>query len=148
VDAGRREGVTRSVADPSPQADDKAATPDPADLLDRLERQATEIARLEDRARALERALAAERQARRRLARTLEEERKAAVATPRRSRGSPADEELERLRRAAVAAEEQVRLAWSQLRATERRLAWKERRLWRKLLRRPPAQRPSSERPS
>ena len=152
MDARRRESVTRGLADPSPQADDTAATPDPAGLLARLERQASEIGRLEDRARALERALAAEREARRKLAKVLEQERRAAVTPRHRSagaQGSPAAEhELERLRRAAVGAEEQLRLAWSQLASTERRLAWKERPLWRKLLRRPPAQRSNAEPPS
>ena len=149
--AGR--GVAGRPGEASSPSAPAAANHDAPELLDRLERQAMEIGRLEGRVRSLERALVAERDARRKLASTLEQKRRAAAtisARANRNRGSSAaaEDELERLRRTAAAAEEQVQLTWAQLASAERRLAWKERPLWRKLLRRPPAQRSNAEPPS
>ena len=113
-------------------------------LLDRLERQAADTGRLEGRVQTLERALKAERDARRRIADTLKRERKAAEALHTRAERARAEhasaaEKAERMRQAAAFSEQQVRLVWAQLSEAERRLAWRSRPLWRKLLRRPPS---------
>lgn len=130
----------------------RSIEPDTSELLERLERQAAESGRLEGRVDALENALRTEREARRRLATTLKRERAAAVALHHRAEQAEARaeqaeaasaaqaEELGRLREAIAVAEQQVQAAWAQCADAEHRLAWKCRPLWRKALRRPPAQ--------
>lgn len=122
-----------------------AGDADVADVLSRLEHQAAESGRLTARVEALEQALRREREARRRLADTLQRERRAAEALNERAlraeaAHASAAEELERLRQGAAGADEQLQLAWSRLAKLEPEFAWKRRPLWRKLLRRPPAQ--------
>jgi ABC-type transporter Mla subunit MlaD len=114
-----------------------------SELLSRLERQAAESGRLEGRVQTLERSLKAERDARRRIGETLQRERTAAEALHERAERAQAAheaaaEELERLRQVVAATEHQMQLTWARLRQAEGQLAWKERPLWRKLLRRPP----------
>jgi ABC-type transporter Mla subunit MlaD len=96
---------------------------DLAVLLDRLERQAAESGRLEGRVQTLERALKTERDTRRRAVDMLKRERKAAAAIAER----------------ADRAEQQLQISWARLAEVERLLSSKQRPLWRKLLRRPPA---------
>jgi chromosome segregation ATPase len=114
-----------------------------SDLLTRLERQAAESGRLEGRAETLERALKAERDARRRLGETLKRERKAAKALHDRAEHdraarTAAEEELERVRQGFATSEQQLRVSWARLMQAEQELALRTRPLWRKLLRRPP----------
>jgi hypothetical protein len=115
-----------------------------SDLLTRLERQAAESGRLEGRAETLERALKAERDARRRLGETLKRERKAAKALHDRAEHdraarTAAEEELERVRQGFATSEQQLRVSWARLMQAEQELALRMRPVWRKLLRRPPA---------
>lgn len=122
-----------------------AIAPDTSDLLERLERQAAESGRLEGRVESLENALRAEREARRRLVATLKRERAAAEELHHRAEQAEATsaaqaEELGRLREAMTVAEQQLQTAWAQCADAEQRLTWKCRPLWRKILRRPPAQ--------
>jgi hypothetical protein len=117
---------------------------DTSELLTRLEQQAAESGRLDGRVQTLERALKAERDARRRLGETLQRERRAAEALHERAEReaqahAAAAQEVERMREVVAAAEQQVQLTCTQLMQAELQLAWKERSLWRKLLRRPPA---------
>lgn len=126
-------------------ASEDARVADVVEVLSRLERQAAESGRLTARVEALEQALRREREARRRLADTLQRERRAAEALNERAlraeaAHASAAEELERLRQGAAGADEQLQLAWSRLAKLEPEFAWKRRPLWRKLLRRPPAQ--------
>lgn len=130
----------------APPADSPVETElETSELLTRLERQAAESGRLDGRVQTLERAFKAERDARRRLGETLQRERKAAKALHERAEReqaahAAAGEEIERLRHAVTASEQQLQLMWTRLMQAEQQLAWKERALWRKLLRRPPAQ--------
>jgi hypothetical protein len=114
-----------------------------SDLLTRLERQAAESGRLEGRAETLERALKAERDARRRLGETLKRERKAAKALHDRAEHdraarTAAEEELERVRQGFATSEQQLRVSWARLMQAEQELALKARPLWRRLLGLPP----------
>jgi hypothetical protein len=130
----------------APLADSAVETEiDPAELLTRLERQAAESGRLEGRVQTLERALKAERDARRRLAERLKRERSAAAAIHERAQRdaaalASAAEELERLRQVIAVSEQQVQVSWTRLLEAEQQLASKQRSLWRKLLRRPPTE--------
>jgi hypothetical protein len=138
---------------PAPRSDAATEDADGNTLLDRLERQAAELGRLQGRTSSLERALRAERDARRRIATTLQREREEAAALRERAEHESAAHasaaaELERLRQAVVLSEQQTRLIWMQLTESERQLARQSRPLWRKLLGRPahepvPAQDPS-----
>ena len=112
-----------------------AIAPDTSELLERLERQAAESGRLEERVESLENALRVEREARRRLAATLKRERAAAEALHQRAEQA---EELGRLREGMAMAEQQLQTAWTQCAEVEHQLAMKCRPLWRKVLRRPP----------
>jgi hypothetical protein len=117
--------------------------PDASDLLTRLERQAAESGRLEGRVQTLERALKSERDARRRVTEKLKQERRAAQAVHDRASRQAAEhagavEELERLRGAISAAEQQMQMTWARLSRAELQLAWKDRSLWRRMFRRPP----------
>jgi hypothetical protein len=119
--------------------------PEASELLSRLERQAEESGRLKGRVQTLEEALRSERDAHRRMTEMLTRERTAAEAIHARveqAEAASADqaEELERLRQAMVLAEQQVQMMSMQLADAERQLALKSRPVWRKLLRRPPAQ--------
>jgi hypothetical protein len=139
-----RESVKPRLAEAPPAGRVAAEEEDRGALLDRLERQAADTGRLEGRVQTLERALKAEREARRRIADTLKRERKAAEALHQRAERAAAEhvsaaDEAKRARQAAAFSEQQVRLVWAQLSEAERQLAWKSRPLWRKLLRRPPA---------
>ncbi|HEX6584524.1 MAG TPA: hypothetical protein VF056_13050 [Thermoleophilaceae bacterium] len=101
--------------------------PEASELLSRLERQAEESGRLDGRVKTLEGALRSERDARRRVTTALTRERKAAEAIQARAEQAEAAQagqaaEFEGLRQAKVLAEQQVQI------------------IWRKLLRRPPAQ--------
>jgi predicted nuclease with TOPRIM domain len=121
-----------------------AIAPDTSELLERLERQAAESGRLEERVESLENALRVEREARRRLAATLKRERAAAEALHQRAEQAEAvsaaqAEELGRLREGMAMAEQQLQTAWAQCAGVEHQLALKCRPLWRKMLRRPPA---------
>ena len=114
-----------------------------SDLLTRLERQAAESGRLEGQTQTLERALTAEREARRRLAETLKRERRAAKALHDRAQRAEtahegATEELERMRQVIAASEQEMRFTRARMIQVEQALALKERSVWRKLLRRPP----------
>ena len=117
--------------------------PDASDLLTRLERQAAESGRLEGRVQTLERALRSERDARRRVTEKLKQERRAAQVVHERASRQAAEhagaaEELERLRQAVSAAEQQMQMTWARLSQAEQLLAWKDRSLWRRMFRRPP----------
>ena len=119
--------------------------PEAPELLNRLERQAEESGRLNGRVQTLEEALRSERDAHRRVTEMLTRERTAAEAIHARVEQAEAAragqaEELERLRQAVVLAEQQVQMMSMQLADAERQLALKSRPVWRKLLRRPPAQ--------
>jgi hypothetical protein len=119
--------------------------PDTSDLVERLERQAAESGRLEGRVESLENALRVEREARRRLVATMKRERKAAEALQARAEKAEAasaahSEEATRLRESLSVAEQQIQLAWAHCSDIEQQLAVKSRPLWRKMLRRPPAQ--------
>ena len=116
---------------------------DAAELLTRLEVQAAESGRLSGRVQTLERALKTERGARRSLTDTIRRERRAAKALHERAEHdravhAAAAEELERLRQAVTVSEEQLHMTWTRLMHAEKELVWRQRRLWRKLLRRPP----------
>ena len=141
-----REPAMPRLTDASTPDPRSAADPEGAEVLARLERQAVAIGHLEEKVRSLEQTLAAEREACRELKAALDSERRAAAAHAARAKrdraaSARAKDEVERLRRIAAGAEDQVQLTWAQLASAERRLAWKQRRLWRKLLRRPPTQR-------
>jgi hypothetical protein len=114
-----------------------------SDLLTRLERQAAESGRLDGQVQTLERALKAERDARRRLGETLQRERRAAEAIYKRAQRAEtaheaATEELERMRQVITATEQEMRFTRARVIQAEQQLALKERSVWRKLLRRPP----------
>ena len=114
-----------------------------SELLTRLERQAAESGRLEGQTQTLERALKAERDARRRLGETLKRERRAARALHDRAEHdragrSVAEAELERVRQGLAVSEQQLKMSWARLMQVEQELAVRERPRWRKLLRRPP----------
>ena len=111
-----------------------------SDLLTRLERQAAESGRLDGRVQTLERALKAERDARRRLGETLQRERRAAETVHARAQTAQeaATEELERMRQVVAATQQEMRVTRARLIQAEQQLALKERSVWRKLLRRPP----------
>jgi hypothetical protein len=114
-----------------------------SEILTRLELQAAESGRLEGQTQTLERALNAEREARRRLAEKLKRERRAAKALHDRAQRAEAahegaTEELERMRQGIAAAEQEMRITRATLMQAEQHLALKERSVWRKLLRRPP----------
>jgi hypothetical protein len=114
-----------------------------SELLTRLERQAAESGRLEGQTQTLERALKAEREARRRIAETLKRERRAAKALHDRAEHDRAaraksEEELERVRQGFALSEQQLQLSWARLMQAEQELARNARPLWRKLVRRPP----------
>ncbi len=113
-----------------------------SELLTRLERQAAESGRLEGQTQTLERALKAERDARRRLGETLKRERRAAKALHdraehERAARTAAEEELERVRQGFAISEQQLQMSWARLMQAEQELAVRERPLWRRLLRRP-----------
>jgi hypothetical protein len=122
-------------ADPGPDAELESS-----DLLTRLERQAAESGRLDGRVQTLERALKAERDARRRLGETLQRERRAAEAVHARAQTAQeaATEELERMRQVIAATQQEMRVTRARLIQAEQQLALKQRSVWRKLLRRPP----------
>ena len=128
----------------APHADSVVDTEvEASDLLTRLERQAAESGRLEGQTQTLERALTAEREARRRLAETLKRERRAAKALHDRAQRAEtahegATEELERMRQVIAASEREMRFTRARMIQVEQALALKERSVWRKLLRRPP----------
>ncbi len=122
----------------------EAVEVDPAGLLERLESQAVEAGRLAGRVDALESALRTERDARRRAIETLKRERKAAEAIAERAEREAAGHasaaaEVERLRGVVATGEQQLQIMWSRATHAEHQLAFAERPLWRKLLRRPPA---------
>jgi chromosome segregation ATPase len=115
-----------------------------SELLTRLERHAAESGRLEGRVQTLERALRAERDARRRLGETVQRERSAAKALHDRAERDRAQlaatsEQLEQAQQALAVSEQQMQMSWARLMQAEQLLVWKERPLWRKLLGRPPA---------
>jgi hypothetical protein len=115
-----------------------------SELLTRLERQAAESGRLEGQTQTLERALKAERDARRRLAETLKRERRAAKALHDRAELDRAaraatEQELERVQQGYSVSEQQLQMSWARLMHAEQELARRERPLWRRLLRRAPA---------
>jgi chromosome segregation ATPase len=117
---------------------------DTNDLLARLEAQAEQIGRLEEKAEAYERVARAERDGRRRLADRLKRERTAAEALNARAEQAeaalaPQTEEVERLREALALAELQTQSIWAQFAEAERELTLRSRPLWQRLLRRPPA---------
>ena len=121
----------------------RSIEPEPSELLERLERQATESGRLEERVESLEAAVKREREARRRLADTLKRERTAAEALHARAEQAEAANaaqaaEIERLREAVTLAEQQLQAMLTQMADTN--LAMETRPRWRKLLHRPPAQ--------
>ena len=142
------ERFTREAGKPrlaeAPPADSAEAELETSELLTRLERHAAESGRLEGRVQTLERALKAEREARRRLGETLQRERSAALVVHERGERdrvalAAASEELERMRDALAISEQQVRRSPGRGSAqAEHDLAWKNRSRWRKLLRRPP----------
>jgi hypothetical protein len=116
---------------------------EPSELLTRLERQAAESGRLDGRVETLEKALKAERDARRRLGETLQRERRAAKALHDRAEHdragrTAAEEELGRVRQAFAVSEQQLQISWTRLMQAEQELALRQRSLWRRLLRRPP----------
>ena len=127
----------------APPADSAVETEvEASELLTRLEQQAAESGRLEGKAQTLERALQAERDARRRLAETLKRERRAAKALHDRGEHdraarAAAEEELERVRHGFSLSEQQLQMSWARLMQAEQELALRARPLWRKLLRRP-----------
>jgi hypothetical protein len=113
------------------------------ELLDRIERQAEETARLRVRLESVESALEAERKTRRQLGQMLEREREARVVLDRKLEAERdarvgAEDALEHCEAAAVKLHEQVKLTWAQLGIVERELAWARRPVWRRVLRRPP----------
>jgi hypothetical protein len=138
-----REGGKPWLAE-APQADSAVDTEiEASELLTRLERQAAESGRLEGHTQTLERALKAERDARRRLAETVKRERRAAKALHDRAEHdraarATAEEELERVRHGFAVSEQQLQMSWARLMHAEQELALRARPLWRKLLRRPP----------
>ncbi|HEY1275200.1 MAG TPA: hypothetical protein VGF25_09835 [Thermoleophilaceae bacterium] len=116
-----------------------------AELLDRLEGQTEETARLRGRLAAVESALEAERKTRRRLGQSLEEERAARLAAEtgieaERDARIALEEQLETCEATAVKLHEQVTLTWAQLSVAERELAWARRPVWRKVFRLPPVE--------
>ena len=128
----------------APPADSAVDTEiEASELLTRLERQAAESGRLEGQTQTLERALKAERDARRRLAETLKRERTAAKALYERAEEdraarATAEQELERVQQGYAVTEQQLQMSWARLMQAEQELAQRARPLWRKLLRRPP----------
>jgi hypothetical protein len=140
TDGYEREAPRLAEAPPTDVAASTEA--DPQDLVSRLERQAEESGRLTARIQALEAALEAERDARRRVATTLRRERKAAATIHERAEHHEAAhaataEELARLREVVADSEQQMHGTWARLSLLEQELAWKNRSPWRKLLRRP-----------
>jgi hypothetical protein len=138
----REAGKPRLAEAPAPDQTVDAEL-EPSELLTRLERQAAESGRLDGRVQTLERALKAERDARRRIGETLQRERRAAEALHERAERDRAEhaataEELERVRQAFAASEQQLQMSWARLMQAEQQLAWMGRSLWRRLLRRPP----------
>jgi hypothetical protein len=137
-----REGGKPRLAE-APPADLAVDTEiEASEILTRLEQQAAESGRLEGQAQTLERALKAERDARRRRAETLKRERRAAKAlhdraAHDRAARAAAEEELERVRHGFSLSEQQLQTSWARLMRAERELALWARPLWRKLLRRP-----------
>jgi hypothetical protein len=137
-----REAREPWLAETPPPADADAGTElERSELLTRLERQAAESGRLEGRVQMLERAL--KNEARRRLGETLQRERRAAEALHHRAERNraahaSATEELERVRRAFAVCEQQLQMSWARVTQVEQQLAWQQRSLWRKLLRRRP----------
>jgi chromosome segregation ATPase len=108
----------------APRADSALDTEvETSELLTRLERQAAESGRLEGQAETLERAAKA-------LHDRAEHDR-AARAT--------AEEELERARHGFSVSEQQLQMSWARLMQAEEELARRDRPLWRRLLRQPPA---------
>ena len=107
------------------------------------QRDATETDELIAKVEALERALTAERDERRRINAMVRKERKAAAAIHARAERAEAAhaaarEELESTREAASASGSHVHQSWLRLADFERELRWARRPAWRKLLRRPP----------
>ena len=122
-------------------AEAPALTIDPADVLSRLEQHVAEAGRLHGRLDVVEETLERERTARRKLLQTLKSERRVAEALKSRAERAEeardsATEELEETRKLAAAAQHQ--LTWTRVADLETALAWEQRPLWRKLLRRPP----------
>ena len=120
----------------------RSIEPEPSELLERLERQATESGRLEERVESLEAAVKREREARRRLADTLKRERTAAEALHARAEQAEAANaaqaaEIERLREAVTLADNQLQAMLTQV--TDAQVAMGARPRWRKVLHRPPA---------
>jgi chromosome segregation ATPase len=137
----REAGKPRLAEAPAPdQAVDTEL--EPSELLTRLERQAAESGRLDGRVQTLERALKAERDARRRIGETLQRERRAAEALHERAERDRAAhaataEELERARQAFAVYEQQLQMSWARVMEVEQQLALNERSFWDRLLRRP-----------
>jgi septation ring formation regulator EzrA len=140
----RELGTPRLAEAPSYGGVDTEVEIDTSELLSRLERHAAESGRLEGRLQSLEDVLEREREARRKLAETLKRERKAAKALHQRAQraeeaNKAAAEEIEQLQQTVTSSEQQLQLMWARLVEAEGKLAWKERSVWRKMLRRPPA---------
>jgi hypothetical protein len=141
-----REATKPRLAEARPE-DANLAGDEVVGLLDRLQEQAAEAGRLGGRVQDLEKALNAEREARRRVLDTLKRERRAAAAIKARAERIERDAEgyaevvaeLEELRESAAVLEQQVQITWAQLLEGERQLALERRPLWRRLLGRPPA---------
>jgi hypothetical protein len=137
-----REGGKPRLAE-APPADLAVDTEvEASEILTRLEQQAAESGRLEGKAQTLERALKAERDARRRLAETLKRERRAAKALHDRAEHdraarAAAEEELERVRHGFSLSEQQLQASWARLMQAEQALAERARPFWRRLLRQP-----------
>jgi predicted nucleic acid-binding Zn-ribbon protein len=116
---------------------------DPAEVLSRLEHHVAEAGRLHGRLDVVEETLERERTARRKLLGTLKRERRVAEALKSRAERAEeardaATDELEQSRKLAAAAQHQLQMTWSRVADLETALAWEQRPLWRKLLRRPP----------
>ena len=125
-------------------AEAPALTIDPAEVLSRLEHHVAEAGRPHGRLDVVEETLERERTARRRLVQTLKNERRVAEALKSRAERAEeardsAAEELEQTKKLAAAAQHQLQLTWSRVADLESALAWAQRPLWRKLLRRSPA---------
>jgi hypothetical protein len=137
-----RDGGNRRLAEAPRLEDTQSNELDAAELVSRLEEQAAENGRLQAQLEAADRIAGSERDARRRVVAQLKRERKAAAALHERAQRDreahvAAVEELECVRRGAELAELHVQQAWTRLSETERRLAYYERGLWARLLRRP-----------
>jgi hypothetical protein len=139
----KREAGKPRLAEAAPADSAVDTEVEASELLTRLEQQAAESGRLEGKAQTLERALKAERDARRRLAETLKRERRAAKALHDRAEHdraarAAAEEELERMRQGFVLSEQQLQVSWARLMQAEQDLAVRARPQWRRLLRLPP----------